>query len=151
MPSMKNANGIRKRQMVRLAGIARSVEYRTDKGKPFDTIAPGLAVDNGKFSTSSAAAADDEAAYDFTSLAGAGLIRWYMVNNHANGQAVSTASRLDMHVTPEGLQSVAEFERPWLAKAIEKEPITFIQVVIGLVQIVWTVALVVWTVWAGRR
>jgi len=50
-------------------------------------------------------------------------------------------------VTDSGMETVRELEKPWLTKAIEKQPMTFVQIVFAGLNVVYTLALIFWTWW----
>lgn len=69
-----------------------------------------------------------DSAYDFNKLSTEGLIEHFYLDYDSNG-LIANHTRPGLKVTREGLAAVAEANKGWLQKAIEKQPITFIQVI----------------------
>ena len=72
-------------------------------------------------------------AYDYSTLLEEGLIRTTHLRFERDKMGYEMPHEPAVQVTPEGLALVADLQKSWLRKGIEKEPMTFAGVVVTLV------------------
>jgi len=142
---------VEKRQLKLLRQLAREAQYRSDTRIPLDAISDELAIEHygsGKrFIDRNAPRYEggSEISYDLNHLVEQRMIKPdYLISDpdHRGGPKYEGEA---IRVTPAGIAVVAELERSWLSKAIDKQPITFLQLAFGLFQVLWTAALTWWT------
>ena len=134
-----------------LKRIAKEVGFRADKTTVLDDFEPTITirdfrrvlnpsnpeprdnrfadVDNPKRDGGS------ELSYRFNELHDAGLIEVYF----SRGEGENSKQYIPgLRLTYEGVHWVREWQRSWLSKAIETQPITFLQVVVTVLLAIWT-------------
>ena len=72
-------------------------------------------------------------AYDYSALLEEGLIRTTYLRFERDKMGYEVPHEPAVQITPEGLGLVADLQKSWLRKGIEKEPMTFAGVIVTLV------------------
>ena len=148
-----NAAEIQKRQMKLLRLLAKSARYRADQKLPLEDDAPGLPIagfaggtrfvdkDDPKFEGST------EQSYDLSCLMLAQYIQPCYLRQSRNSIGGIVEEGDALRLTHEGISQVHELERSWFARAVEKQPFTFLLVIVAVADALWTAALAYWTWW----
>jgi hypothetical protein len=111
-----------------LRELASKAQYRTDFKIPLKDLGPSLSWNGEKYIDQTNPTS--ELAYDLNSILAAGWVE----KGDMKGDTVTMFTAFDaVTVTENGLRAVADADRSWLSKAIDKQPITFLQVVINVV------------------
>jgi hypothetical protein len=126
-------------------------DQHKDRGVRLDYL-QGVTLDDRGASTRIVAGDGDkqsseDLAYDLNTLHEQELIDIWQVNTTLDRYGQIETADGEVRMTMEGLAAVADFRRSWWSKAIDKQPITFVQVCLAIIQIVFTVGSVVWA-WA---
>jgi len=79
-----------------------------------------------------------DTAYDFNTLREEGLIEQAYLEHESDKAGGIVYKNPGVKVTPAGLDALREADKSWLARAIEKEPITFLQIIVTLVIAIMT-------------
>src|ERR1035437_6964425 len=139
-----------KRQAALLWNIAKLAKFRSDSTIPLGQLSDTLAIKayiegqryvdkgNPRFDGGS------ELTYDLNALVMRDDIRITFLNIKVDGMGGSHFEGDAIKVTDTGLDAVAEMERGWWSKSIEKQPMTYLQVILAVVQIAVTVGLAIW-------
>lgn len=134
-----------------LRQLARIVEHRADFKIAMDQIGPAITtqaymggtkfvdVSEPRFEGGSATS------YDLNCLAEMSYICPCHLSETRDSHGGVVYSDPGVRLTPQGLTHVRELERSWLSKAIDKQPMTAIQAVVGLVELAWALALAYWS------
>jgi hypothetical protein len=120
--------------MLLLKDLANRARGRYDVDLPLSEVAPSLVDRSGRFwdKKNPDVRPDSDLAYDFNTLLEDDLIKLtHLTYEHGRaGEAVGKNPAV--RITPPGLDAVAEFNKSWLRKAIEKQPVTFLQVIVTI-------------------
>jgi hypothetical protein len=137
-----SVSAIRKRQMVLLKKLAQQVGWRNDMKVALAAIAPNLdlKVFGGPAGASYRLVDKDdpkpeggsELGYDFGCLLTDGLISVTHLSYVHDSFGGTTNKDPAIKVTDVGFDVLSDYEKPWIAKAIEKEPITFLQIIMTI-------------------
>jgi hypothetical protein len=89
---------------------------------------------------------DSDTAHDVNRLIDAGLVEIAHFGNERMVSSVAVIESPAFLVTEEGSRAVRDMGKSWWSKAIDKQPITFLQVLLTVLQILWTIGFsaVVW-------
>ena len=132
-------NAHNKRQMQLLGVLAEKARGRTDVKLALSDIAPELDIeayvggtkvvdrDNPQYDGGS------DHAYDFNVLHEQQLIAMTSLRYERRSPGIQIPKDPGIAVTAEGFEAVRESKRSWLSRSIEKQPITFLQIVVTFV------------------
>jgi hypothetical protein len=129
---------VQKRRAQILRQLAEKARWRHDIKIPLSEVAPSLDfcsfAGGTKFvdKTNVTYEGGSDLAYDFNSLNEEGLIEKDHLNFEQDGYGDLIRKNPAVKVTAQGLEAVAESNKSWLRKAIDKQPITFLQIVITI-------------------
>ena len=133
-----DARKLKKRRMRILDDLATKSKGRHDVKLPLSEIAPTLDVagltDGAKFvdKDNPVYEGGSDQAYDFSTLHEEGLIKHtYLDCETTHGKTVYKNPAVK--VTPSGLQAVSDARKSWLARGIEKQPMTFVHIIATIV------------------
>ena len=130
---------IKRRRLQRLAELVEASRGRHDTELALSEVAPGLSVkhflggikfvdlDNPVYEGGS------DQAYDYSMLLEEGLIEVTYLDEHADGRGGRVRSNPGVRVTPPGFDTVTDIRKSWLKRAIEKQPMTFVSIVVTLI------------------
>lgn len=129
-----------KRRMRLLADLARQAKGRHDVKLSLSEVAPSLEMEGRNENTTFVEAENadhrgrQDLSFDLTTLCEDGLLEGTFLED---GPVMSDfdlgPKEPAITVTRAGLRAVEEFHKSWLAKAIEKQPMTFLHVVATIV------------------
>lgn len=148
-----NAAKIRKRQMKLLRGFAKSAGYRADRKLPLEDVAPGLSIggfaggtrfvdkDDPKFEGGT------EQSYDLCCLLSEQYIQPCYLRQSRNSIGGTMEEGDALQLTHEGISQVHELERSWIARAIDKQPFTFLLVIVAVAEALCAAAMAYWAWW----
>jgi hypothetical protein len=135
-----SSSAIRKRQVVLLKRLAKQTGGRIDTKLALSEIAPtldigiygGLHGDSYRFvdKTDRKFEGGSDLAYDYTALSDEGLIEITHLRYGTDSCGGPVSKDPALKGTHDGFEALADYEKAWLAKAIEKEPITFLKIII---------------------
>lgn len=125
-----------KRQMKLLRQIAKKAQYRTDFMVPLESEYPavnaarlGLTDQNDKNA--------NRLAYDFDTMCRLDLIEYRHDRTERSDYGSVRALSYGAHITDAGLEAVRQMERSWLAKAVERQPWTALNVAGSAITTIW--------------
>jgi hypothetical protein len=121
------------RRMKRLEELASKANGRHDAALPLSEIAPSLEIKHRRFVDGPNRTTPSELAYDFNTLCEEGFLELIFLNYETGAAMGRIDTNPAVKITNKGLDAVAEARRWWLSKAIEKQPMTFLQVVVTVV------------------
>jgi hypothetical protein len=133
-----SSSAIRKRQMQLLTRLANLSKGRTDSMVAIEELAPTLKLIHYRGGLKFVDKADpkyeggSELAYDYNSLKEEDLIRIDYLTHKRDSYGGAVYEDPAVKVTAKGFETVEDAEKWWIQKAIEKEPITFLQIVITI-------------------
>ena len=134
-----DAETLKKRRMRRLNDLATKSEGRHDAKLPLSEIATTLDItafaggfrfvdkDNSVYEGGS------DQAYDFTTLYEEGLIEHTYLHHERDSLGGVTNKNPAVMVTPAGFQAVSDARKSWLTRSIEKQPMTFVQIIVTII------------------
>jgi len=126
---------IRRRQIELLARLSEAAHHRDDVPLTLEEFAPSLelTIDETKFiDRGNRKSPSSDLAYDLTRLLHEGAIEATILDVELDvlGDLVLKPA---VRVTAAGLATIAEETKSWLTKAIDKQPITFVQIIVTVV------------------
>jgi len=128
-----------KRRMRLLKRLAAAAGCRHDVKTPLSEVAPTLDIKayagGSRFvdKTNPEYSGGSNLAYDFNSLREEGLIEMcHMTYRQGPSMGVHYEDPA-VKLTLSGLEAVAEANKSWITKAIEKEPATFLQIIVAII------------------
>ncbi len=130
---------LKSRRMELLKAIVARAKGRADAKLPLSEIAPDLDIKvyagGARFVDQSAPVYEggNDQAYDFNTLRAEGLIEQTYMKYEQDRAGAAVPKIPAVRVTLEGLGEVAEANKSWLKKAIEQQPMTFVQIVVTVV------------------
>ncbi len=123
-----------------LRGFVEKSEGRYDAKFALSEVAPGLkpvsSLSGLRFidiDNSVREGGGSDLAYDFDVLYQEGLIEPIHLDHKQSSGGGMIYSNPGIKVTPAGFEAVSEGQKTWLAKSIDKQPITFLQVIVTIV------------------
>lgn len=140
-----------KRHKTLLKRVAKLAEYRRDAKVSLSDVNKNVttthSIDGRKFTVvhHSTHQFSSKIAYDLDEILNAGDSELTYLN-HEKDSGGSVVYKGDaVRLTAMGLERVRLLEQSWLSRAIDKQPMTFVQVLIAVVQVLYTLALAYWT------
>ncbi len=123
-----------KRRMLLLKDIATRARGRHDIALPLAEVAPSLVDRSGRFwdKKSPDVRPDSDLAYDFNTLLENELIELTHLTYEHGSAGEAVGKNPAVRITPRAVEVVAEFNKSWLRKAIDKQPMTFLQVIVTI-------------------
>ena len=145
--SAAKANARQTKLLVRIAKLAR---YRVGQYVALDAIQSDLKMDGDIVDAKSTGQDVSDLVYDLRSLRRRGIIKFDWIEwKQSKIDGSSTGERGGLAMTDEAMEIVREKERGWLKRAIDKQPVTALQVLIAAAQIVaassWITVLYLWS------
>lgn len=134
-----NVDKVKKRRLVLLGKLMKLARGRHDVTMPLSQIAPTL---NIVIYNTGARFVDKEnplyeggsdLSYDFTTLLQERLIKWEYIDHESDGMGGFKSSNPGVKLTLDGLEVSEDYNKSWLTHAIEKQPMTFLQIIVTLV------------------
>lgn len=147
MLGMSSSRHVYKRQMRLLCELAKTSEYVVDKAVSLKTLVGAVRIQPrmvagsvnspARFLSDPDNESSEKGRYrttDLIALADAGYVKPHQRSD--DPCAV---------VTTAGIAKVTDFERSWLSKAIDKQPMTFLQVLLTVFLLLCDLGLAIWT------
>ncbi len=130
---------VKKRQIKLLNELMKIANGRHDIKIPLSQVAPTLDI---KFYSTGTKFVDKEnplyeggsdLAYDFSTLLEEGLISRTYMDYKPDGMGGMIAKDDALKLTMDGLEMITDANKSWLTKAIEKQPMTFLQIIVTII------------------
>lgn len=129
---------LKKRRITLLKELACKAKGRHDVKLPLSEVAPLLVVDiitGGTKLIDSESEGVSDLAYDFNTLFEEGLIELIYLDCEQDGYGGVVHKNPAVTVTIKGFEAVSAASKSWLKKAIEQQPMTFLQIVVYVVSL----------------
>jgi hypothetical protein len=141
-----NSQSVQRRRLGLLRKLVRQASYRTDSTILLSDIGE-LTRTHNEIVDACDETAKSDLSYDLNHLKGGGYL--YLCHQSytqdSRGQSIGDKGTEAVKVTDKAIERVTELERPFVMKALDKQPATVVSVAVIAFQIIWTIALAIWT------
>ena len=134
-----SVNNVKKRRIKLLNKLMKLANGRHDVKVPLSQIAPTLSINfyntGTKFTDKENPLYEggSDLAYDFSTLLEEGLISHTYMEYKPDGRGGFISKDSALKVTMTGLEMLTDVNKSWLRRAIEKQPMTFLQIIITII------------------